>query len=86
LRWEGLDLFNIVLIIIAAVAIISIAITYIKLKFDRDFIKKITVKKLNLKNNESEFIDYGLYKMKPIEYVIALLLAAAVLLLIGYIF
>lgn len=81
-----MDIFNVVLIVIAAAAVIVIAIAYAKLKFSNDFIKTIAAKKFNLQNTSSDFIDYGTYKMKPLEYCIALLIAAVILLLLGYIF
>lgn len=81
-----MDIFNVVLIAIAVVAVIVTAIAFVKLRFNNDFAKRITIKKFKQQNNGMDFIDYNLYKMEPVEYVVALLLAAAVLTLIGYIF
>ena len=81
-----MDIFNALLIVIAVVAILVIAIAFVKLRINMDFTKKIIVRKFKKQNSSNDFIDYGVYKMKPMEYMIALLMAAAVLLLIGYIF
>jgi tight adherence protein B len=83
---KALDIFNITLIVIAASAIIIIAAAYIKLNLDINFIKKKIIKESKLQNTANTFIDYDLYIMKPIEYGIAVLIAAAALFLIGTIF
>ncbi|MDF2531859.1 MAG: hypothetical protein K0Q65_1440 [Clostridia bacterium] len=81
-----MDIFNITLIVIAASAIIIIAAAYIKLNLDINFIKKKIVKESKLQNTANTLVDYDLYIMKPIEYGIAVLIAAAALFLIGIIF
>jgi tight adherence protein B len=83
---KALDIFNITLIVIAASAIIIIAAAYIKLNLDINFIKKKIVKESKLQNTANTLVDYDLYIMKPIEYGIAVLIAAAALFLIGIIF
>lgn len=79
-----MDIFDIALVIIAVVAVL--AIVYAKLRHSSNLIKKTTIKKTKLQSMPSDFIDYGLYKMRPMEYVIALVVAAAVLFFIGYVF
>ncbi|MDF2891738.1 MAG: Type secretion system domain [Clostridia bacterium] len=81
-----MDIFNITLIVIAASAIIIIAAAYIKLNLDINFIKKKIIIESKLQNTVNALIDYDLYIMKPIEYGIAVLIAAAALFLIGIIF
>lgn len=81
-----MDIFKVVLIIIAVATVIVIAMAYVKLRYNNDFIKTSTAKKLKLQNTSSDFIDYDVYKMKPLEYCIALLMAALALFLLGYIF
>lgn len=81
-----MDMFNVVLIVIVVAAVIVSAIGCVKLKLNNDSIKATTANKLKLQNMNSDFIDYDVYKMGPLEYCIALLIAAAALLLIGYIF
>jgi tight adherence protein B len=83
---KALDIFNITLIVIAASAIIIIAAAYIKLNLDINFIKKKIIIESKLQNTVNALIDYDLYIMKPIEYGIAVLIAAAALFLIGIIF
>jgi len=81
-----LDIFNKVLVGIAVAAMIVIATAYIKLNLDINSVKKTTVKESRSHNAANIPIDYDLYIMKPIEYGIAVLFAAALLVLIGYIF
>lgn len=81
-----MDIFKVVLIIIAVATVIVIAMAYVKLRYNNDFIKTSTAKKLKLQNTGSDFIDYDVYKMKPLEYCIALLMATLALFLLGYIF
>lgn len=81
-----MDIFNIILVIIATGAVITVAFAYLKLRLDSNLIKKPTVEKIKLQSTAKDFTDYGLYKMGPIEYIVALLIAAGVLFLIGYIF
>ena len=81
-----MDIFNIVLIVIVAVAVITIAIACVNLKYKSAFLKKPPKKKYILQNTTCDLVDYDIYKMKPLEYCIALLAASVALLLVGYIF
>lgn len=81
-----MDIFNIVLIVIAVVTVMTIAIAYIKQRLNNDFTKKAIGKRFSFNKINCDFIDYDIYKMSPIEYGVALLIAAVALLLIGYIF
>jgi tight adherence protein B len=81
-----MDIFNAILIAIAGMAVITIAIAYSKEKLIKYLDKKTTFKKLKLSSNSGDFIDYDKYIMKPTEYAIALVLAAVIMFLIGYIF
>jgi tight adherence protein B len=81
-----MDIVSIALILITIVILSVIAITCGKSTF-----KILKVKKLNNKAGKeqtatSEIIDYDVYEMSVIERIAALIIAASVLFLIGYIF
>jgi tight adherence protein B len=80
-----MDIFSIVLLIIMVVSVV-IAIAYIKLSTNNNLVKTETNEKIKIQYSGSGFIDYSIYKMKPLEYYIALLISAVAIFLIGYIF
>jgi tight adherence protein B len=82
-----MDIMGIVLISIAVIAILGITIAYGKTNINSNLIKKIKLAFLyDRQETVSDTIDYSIYKMKSLEYFLALVIAAAVLFLIGYIF
>jgi tight adherence protein B len=82
-----MDIMGIALISIAVIAILGITIAYGKTNINSNLIKKIKLAFLyDRQETVSDTIDYSIYKMKSLEYFLALVIAAAVLFLIGYIF
>lgn len=81
-----MDLMGIVLCGIAAISILAIAITYGWLDLKTTWFKKIIVKATIKQEIQLDNIDYDIYKMKAMEYCVALAMAAGVLFLVGYIF
>jgi tight adherence protein B len=82
-----MDIMGIALISIAVIAILGITIAYGKTNINSNLIKKIKLAFLyDRQETVIDTIDYSIYKMKSLEYFLALVIAAAVLFLIGYIF
>jgi tight adherence protein B len=80
-----MDIFSTILLVILAASVV-IAIAYIKLRTNNNHVKTETKEKTKIQHSGSSFIDYGQYKMRPLEYYIALLISAIAIYLIGYIF